>query len=252
MLEIIGSFIPSENENIKLWRYMDFTKFVYLLEKSSLYFARSDTFKDPFEGAATKHTIDLREALRFLEHPDLEPYMPFKIDDIPELRKAMRKCISISCWHQNDYESAAMWDLYVRSGEGICVQTTYRRLEKSFIDPPKVYFGKVEYIDHATYDKNFPGGETAQFLLKGKSFEHEKEYRALIFNSPQSGGKTARKQFEQTLGYSLKCDLSILIENIYVSPASPSWLKNLVEAVVQRYGYNIIPKQSSLDREPVY
>ena len=33
-----------------LWRYMDFTKFVSLLEKSSLFFARADKLEDPFEG----------------------------------------------------------------------------------------------------------------------------------------------------------------------------------------------------------
>ena len=33
-----------------LWRYMDFTKFVSLLEKSALFFPRADKLGDPFEG----------------------------------------------------------------------------------------------------------------------------------------------------------------------------------------------------------
>ena len=33
-----------------LWRYMDFTKYVSLLEKRALFFARADKLEDPFEG----------------------------------------------------------------------------------------------------------------------------------------------------------------------------------------------------------
>ena len=31
-------FLPPENENQKIWRYMDFIKFVSLLESRSIYF----------------------------------------------------------------------------------------------------------------------------------------------------------------------------------------------------------------------
>src|SRR5580704_19030015 len=34
-----------------LWRYMDFSKFVSMLLKQSLYFTKSSLFNDPFEGA---------------------------------------------------------------------------------------------------------------------------------------------------------------------------------------------------------
>ncbi|MGF9958045.1 hypothetical protein QRE62_01345 (plasmid) [Bacillus mycoides] len=36
--------------NAKLWRFMDFTKLVSILSTNSLYFRRSDKFKDVFEG----------------------------------------------------------------------------------------------------------------------------------------------------------------------------------------------------------
>ena len=44
------------NKNAKLWRYMDITKFLFLLETSSLYFTRGDMFKDSFEGSLPKPT----------------------------------------------------------------------------------------------------------------------------------------------------------------------------------------------------
>ena len=44
------TFIQPENEGIKVWRYMDFTKFVLLIDSRRLYFTRADKFDDPFEG----------------------------------------------------------------------------------------------------------------------------------------------------------------------------------------------------------
>ena len=32
----------------KIWRYMDFTKFVYMLEKGGLFFPKVESFKDPY------------------------------------------------------------------------------------------------------------------------------------------------------------------------------------------------------------
>ena len=43
------AFTPPLSDTV-LWRYMDFTKFVSLLEKQALFFARADKH-DPFEGA---------------------------------------------------------------------------------------------------------------------------------------------------------------------------------------------------------
>jgi len=44
------SFPLTIRRDQKLWRYMDFTKFMSLLETKSLWFNRSDRFDDPFEG----------------------------------------------------------------------------------------------------------------------------------------------------------------------------------------------------------
>jgi len=49
-----ASLIPEctkPSPETKLWRYMDLTKFLSMIQTSSLYFARPDTFGDPFECA---------------------------------------------------------------------------------------------------------------------------------------------------------------------------------------------------------
>ncbi|WP_257150127.1 hypothetical protein [Bacillus cereus] len=50
-------------ENAKLWRYMDFAKLVSLLSNQSLYFCKSDEFRDVFEG----RLFGLEKVKKFLE-----------------------------------------------------------------------------------------------------------------------------------------------------------------------------------------
>ena len=44
---------PPDNDSTKVWRYMTFTKFMSLVDRSALYFARVDRLGDPFEGSFT-------------------------------------------------------------------------------------------------------------------------------------------------------------------------------------------------------
>ena len=53
-------FIQPENEDIKVWRYMDFTKLVSLIDSLRLYFTRADKFEDPFEGSFPKINVAAR------------------------------------------------------------------------------------------------------------------------------------------------------------------------------------------------
>ena len=47
-------FRQPDSNDIKLWRYMDFTKFMGMLCSKGLYFCRADCFEDPFEGTFSK------------------------------------------------------------------------------------------------------------------------------------------------------------------------------------------------------
>ena len=52
----------SPPDDAVLWRYMDFTKFVSLLDKRALFFVRADKLGDPFEGTITKVNVTARAA----------------------------------------------------------------------------------------------------------------------------------------------------------------------------------------------
>ena len=46
-------------DNSKIWRYMDFTKFIDMLDKSALFFTRVDKLGDPFEGSCPIEVVKL-------------------------------------------------------------------------------------------------------------------------------------------------------------------------------------------------
>jgi hypothetical protein len=51
MIEEHPEFVAPPNLNVRICRYLDFTKFGALLESRALFFSRLDKLGDPFEGS---------------------------------------------------------------------------------------------------------------------------------------------------------------------------------------------------------
>jgi len=152
--------------------------------------------------------------------------------------EASKKHTFISCWHENEHESEAMWRLYSSYIENaVAVRSTFKKLYLGLGRNPSISIGRVRYIDL----KKGYAGVNESFWRKRKSFEHEKEVRA-IFSDHKS----------TEMGITIPCDLSVLIEEIFVSPSSPSWLMNLVNDVNSKYGLSIKVSSSELNEEPFY
>ena len=103
--------------------------------------ARADTLSDPFEGSFPKWNVALRP------HRYPEQFL----EKISSISQTARQMIFISCWHESDNESAAMWKLYAREHDGIAIKTSYRSLRDSLKGTELVHIGCVTYID---YNKN--------------------------------------------------------------------------------------------------
>jgi hypothetical protein len=235
------------SNNAKIWRYLDFTKFVSLLDKSALFFSRADKLGDPFEGSYPKANVELRPQV----YKDKVP--PDVINHAPEFNKLLVKHTFINCWHLNRYESAAMWKLYLKSNEGIAIRSTFSRL-KSCLNAEKrdIFIGKVQYVD---YEKDLLSEvhTLLPFVHKRKSFAHEHELRALIqeFRYKRNGEiDWSKPPFDE--GIYIKVNLETLIDKIYLAPTSPKWLVELVKSVTGLYKLNKEVLQSTLDDVPVY
>ncbi|AQM61455.1 hypothetical protein [Clostridium baratii] len=237
----------SIDDNKKIWRYMDFTKFVDILENEALFFTRSDRFKDKFEGTLPIANEVIKERESKVDYEDRK----LKLKLIKEVRKHML----ISCWHINDSESDAMWKLYSQSTQSIAIQTSFGRLKEAFKKTDEtVNIGKVKYID---YNLDVINEDSLYnfWLHKRKAFSHENELRAIICRCDISKIKYTNlniKDIPSDYGENIDVDLNMLIDSVYVSPLAEQWFADLVEKVIRRYGYNFDVNYSKLSDNPIF
>lgn len=232
-------FEPPKDINVKVWRYMDLSKFLSLLETSSLYFTRSDKFIDPYEGSIPKLNTDSISNV-FSEFDNSNEMR----NELINLFNVTRKMTLINCWYLSEYESDAMWQIY--SNNGIAIQTTYNKLKESFNKSIEdILIGQVKYIDYDTEAMVYLNAITP-YLYKRRSFEHEKELRAVIWNPKTHRNLTDENdntfiENDNVLiefvehGKLAEIDLDKLIESIYVSPTAPSWFYQLITPILKKY-----------------
>jgi hypothetical protein len=248
-----------EPEGTKIWKYMDFAKFVSLLTTRSLYFACPFQLNDPYEGCVPRsHAKAESQVVQKLvdDMLALKPYFAAQSSSSlqqfndrmqilqQELRAAPGKAASrfgVSCWHMSEYESEAMWKLYSASGQGIAIESTIGKLKASLGDAEGVQIDAVRYMDF-DQDPIEKGHRHYRLFIKRKCFEHEKELRATILLS-QDGA-----------GVRVKCDLDVLISRVQVSPFVEGYVRDAVEALCLG-GVHVLKKpvlQSQLLCEPDY
>jgi len=254
------AFITPKDEQ-KIWRYMDFTKFVDIIDRGKLYFPTADRLGDPFEGSFPKAYIDYFNAnLDKIFRP--ETWKLIERERAPKgfsrARRTARKYIAVSCWNIQEEESAALWKIYCGTFSGIAIQATIGSLKKSIANEKRdIYIGKVEYIDYfskplsdpLTY-RFFP----KPFLYKGKSFKFENEVRA-VTELPRLKriGDFHAKIIPGHKGYDVTIDPDLLIENVYLPPTTGSkWQKKVVESLLAKYGLKKKVRQSDLNKTPVF
>lgn len=258
----------SPKNSRKVWRYLNFTQFISILENQSLHFSRADQFSDPYEGSLPKVMKDLR-------NESLDQYKDrWKDELLPQFREVCTKYTFLNCWHLNEHESAAMWDLYLETDDGVAIQSTYERLKNSLemCEDHDIHISKVNYINYENskfveWEPNAPLGDTlSPFIHKRKSFEHEEELRAIIHELPwQRDGNvswvTAEDLDELILtedhlpkrGKYVPIDLDILIDSIYVAPHADQWIHTLINDVAKNYGLeDTTIEKSSIDGDPLY
>lgn len=243
---------------------MDLAKFISLLANSSLYFACPIEFNDPYEGhlpvshikatAKIQHNFieEQRDVLKRLvaQAPNLDfTSQQAKFDKIlddyikesPAVTEQVVRKFGVSCWHQNEYESEAMWQIYSAAGQGIAIESTVAQLYNSIHIKDGLYIDDVRYADFQN-DPIIKGYKHYGLMMKRKSFEHEKEIRAL------------RMLPEEGKGMLFNCDLNVLINRIHISPYAPRYFQEAVEFIckgqVQVLNKPII--HSDLLKKPTY
>lgn len=249
------------NDDQTVWRYLEFTQLMSILERESLWFTAADGFDDPYEGAFPTPTLEAAvekgEAMGW--NFDEEEFMMM----IQSPTKTFVQDLFLNCWHINEYESAAMWDQYSLMESGIAIRSTIGRLKNAFeaCDEYDVHLSPVEYIDFRDEDIR-EGFIPRRFLYKRKSYEHENELRAIIqLNEMMEVETSLAKEkgmpianpeldkqpvprvepFASAAGEELppgiyaSINLEALIDKIFIAPDAPKWVKETVVDIAARY-----------------
>jgi len=264
--EDLSRFIPPPpGEDMTIWRYLDFTKFVALLDSKALFFARVSTLDDPFEGSFPPAQSVKERLMGAFPLGSLPDNVSIEVESgVEDIWRIMRYWAMVNCWHASTHESAAMWRLYAPTTAAVAIRSTVRRLRSAIGSAPappagfggsdRVHIGMIEYLDFAT--QRIPDGSfAAQFFRKRRSFEHERELRALVLQFPRAADDPRRVDYARRptdTGLSIPADLSQLVEQVLVAPQAPGWYAELVARVAVKYGLQVVPTQSELDAKPLY
>lgn len=231
-------FPQPKDTNTKVWRYMDLSKFLYLIHRQSLFLSRQDLFNDPHEGSVPK--------VNFIERQKFEEEHSGFAQALKSITIQRRKSMYINCWRLDNFESEAMWKLYCPDNKGLAIQTTYGKLVESVSSDDFLYIGQVTYIDFET--EWFP--ETNAFytsMHKRKAFEHEKEIRLVKSDSKY----WAVGSSEPPTGIDCNWEINT-IENIFVNPYSEHWYYEVIRELLEKYNIKINLNWSSLKGLPYY
>lgn len=265
-----------------IWRYLTLEKLLSLLVKQSIYFSQIAVLQkdDPFEGNYPAWQIEQMRSLsqstdKLGKYIDENRHHLFSTDGFlagvpsqfapivmsPEYQKVSARLIAasyyVSCWHMNDEESAALWQLYCSNNSGIAIRTTVDRLKKSIITQDQtILIGRVSYANHRSMSSGISNFRQIVYS-KRPSFEHEKEIRLTLCMADKQLAVEAVTDYERIVkrclpGIEVGCDVQTLIGELIISPLSPDWYVDTVTQVVNRLLPGISARKSGLFDPPNY
>jgi hypothetical protein len=247
------------NRYASLGRYVSFARLKSLVETSTLFFARSDKFDDQHEGASTKlmheamYSLASRMREEFKEDPPPESLLQGlqrAQEGMRPINEALRTYFAVSCWHIGPYESEAMWKLYGRDKQAICISSSLHRIASSFgkVDADQMTCGPVEYIDYDKQIFDFTNPINALFH-KRRAFEYEREFRFVVTRYPKP---PLGKWGDETIGTGIAVPVrpQILIDALVLAPDSPRDFEAEIRKLVAAYGLTCGVRRSSLEQQP--
>ena len=204
----------------------------------ALFFVRADHLGDPYEGALGLRNFTEEDRGRGAH------VLRMKKDGF----EAMKKLHLVNCWHENEYESEAMWSRYSNFEDGVAIKTNFRALADSLTCESHVDISRVLYLDYER-DRIPDGFMFGPLLCKRKNFEHEREVRAFIFDIPDSG-PDGYMIFKQTPGDYFGINVSVLVKEVVLAPSAAPWLEGTTQAILSKFGLDVSVRRSSLAERP--
>jgi hypothetical protein len=164
----------------RVWRYMSFAKFVWMLQNKQLWLSNVKFLDDKWELMPDSSQINFLINLR----PD-----SLSADDVLDRLRSLvdvyRDETFISCWNASEHESHALWRIYCPTSEGVAIQTTLDCLQKSVAPLP------LHEVSYAPFKDD--GGNPLRYDImtarKRPMFAYEQEVRVVLskdFQTPRT------------------------------------------------------------------
>ncbi len=230
--------LMTPGDDTVLWRYLDFAKFMDLMERQKLWFSRADMFEDPLEGTYTDAEMAHFRSLQFSgASPDPQGLAASYL----RMPQTMRATTFVNCWREGKFESMAMWDIYGKGSGVVAIKSTVALLKEAFATYKwNVFISRVKYIDwnDAPWDNN----ALAMCSRKDISYSHESEVRAIIWGLETTRGSPLVKLgpgedlTQIPTGLGVEVDPASLITGVIVGPREQTRIYNLVQVIMKRYG----------------
>ncbi len=216
------------DKGTKTWRYMSFSRFVWMLQKRQLWLSRADFLGDPWEislaGDQLAHVISTAP-ISPVGEPPREPPMQRS----ERIIKAWRQKTYVSCWSAQAHESHALWRIYCPTAEGVAIQTTLAKLNFSVGDLPAF---RVTYLTPGSSKRTPTLADLA--TTKRPMFAYEQEVR--ILHLVDDDAPTF------PVGFGLPWDCEQHVETICVHPEADQSFMDTVIATVATYAPSLKDK----------
>ncbi len=243
----VSGYQPQDDQ-IKVWRYMDLPKFVDFLQTNYLHLSRVSAFKDYFEGTYPQGAASTsRELTKGLASAGILTEMTMASKNAMRIYSSYMKNVLgermyASCWYSGDAENALMWRAYGESGLGLVIQSTYAKLRDNVpanLEFP-VFIGQVRYMDYIAdgHPGFYSSSPLETYMNKRKEYASEREVRLLSMftaNGPQPPGILVDFDFKS------------VVESVSIHPDAPAWKLNVLNGLVANRSIEIGVERSSMD-----
>jgi hypothetical protein len=215
----------------KLWRYMSFSRFLWMIQRKQLWLSRTDKLEDPWELAVTGDEIT-RLMLRAPSPSSTEPNSETPAERTKRITELWRTTTFVNCWCALNYESHALWRVFCGPKEGVAITTNWATLTATAENIP------VVEVDYTRY-----GGQVRTPTLekvsirKRQMYDYEHEVR-LIAHSDTPNPRLIQGEF----GFQLPFEPRDLVLGIVVHPEADESFYEVVGAAVDTYAADIISR----------
>lgn len=214
------------NDDMIIWRYMPLNFFIDLLKKKALYLRRVDLFRklDPYEGKRSQfHTAVEQEIKDMIVNINKTNGIDMRI--LKRISKFIfymfdteARCSYVNCWHINEFESLAMWELYAKKYPSVAIKTTIGKLRQSLKNCETLKIDAVTYVEKLIDDIDI-------VFRKHSAYCYENELRIVrkIENKFEIDEKNSFEKNIESLNNRVEytyeeVDITKLIDAIYIKP----------------------------------